>query len=823
MGGRFAQIALGACLVTCHGLSAQPVPAGGEFGVNVVTAGLQNQPAVARAEDGRFVVVWNAVTAAGGDADGPTIRGRIYSAAGVPGSEFQVNSHFTGQQLAPAVAMQPDGGFVVAWTSDDSPGSDPDFAIVGRRFLPGGLPAGPDFQVNSYTTGNQYFVDLASDPDGRFVAAWASNGSPGSDVSGTPSVQARAFFGDAAPRGAQFQVNVLTTGVQTSPSVAAGTNGDFVVVWESDVSNGGDTSGRSIQARRFRADGSALDAGEQQVNFATAGQQQISDVAADGRGGFVVAWGSDLSAVFARRFGASGSPLDVGDVALNTAPATVHAGPSVSADAAGNFFVAWQVSDATIGSDTDDEAVFARRFTAGGTPVDAAEFVVNTFTTGGQYLPAVAADLGGDAVVVWTSQDGQDGDAEGVYAQRYRRPTILVTTTDGGLGVAGCSLREAMFAAQAPSNPWGCAVANGGAVIELVAGSTIDLSQIETGDTDTATATVTTPVTLRGQGSTVRRAPALACPGAPEFRLFEVGPGGHLLLEDLTLSGGCLASAGSGGNLSAFNSAIALERTVVAAGESEFGGGGLATSDAALRISRSTVRDNFDPLLGGGLLNSGAASRTRILDSTLSGNESLLGGGAWLQGWTSIRNSTFSGNFATVRGGGLVLSSSEPVLLDFVTVTGNESPLGAGISFGAVARVRNSLVGDNIGADCHLSAGSVTGLGINLDTDGSCDVLAPGSFFTAPTLGLGPLAANGGPTETHLPLAESFASDNASDCLRHDGGSTLAFDQRGLRRSGDDDDDLAAECDLGAVEGQRLFGDGFGTGSANRWSASVPP
>src|SRR4051812_34951113 len=47
-----------------------------------------------------------------------------------------------------------------------------------------------------------------------------------------------------------------------------------------------------------------------------------------------------------------------------------------------------------------------------------AQFRVNTFTTGDQFAPAVAADAAGDFVVVWAS-DGQDGSNSGVYAQRY--------------------------------------------------------------------------------------------------------------------------------------------------------------------------------------------------------------------------------------------------------------------------------------------------------------------------------------------------------------------------------------------------------------------
>lgn len=42
-----------------------------------------------------------------------------------------------------------------------------------------------------------------------------------------------------------------TTSDQRFPAVAADAEGNFVVAWQSFGSSGGDSSGRSIQARRF--------------------------------------------------------------------------------------------------------------------------------------------------------------------------------------------------------------------------------------------------------------------------------------------------------------------------------------------------------------------------------------------------------------------------------------------------------------------------------------------------------------------------------------------------------------------------------------------
>jgi hypothetical protein len=46
------------------------------------------------------------------------------------------------------------------------------------------------------------------------------------------------------------------------------------------------------------------------------------------------------------------------------------------------------------------------------------EFRINTYTTGGQILSAVASDSSGNFVVVWESYI-QDGSDWGVFGQRY--------------------------------------------------------------------------------------------------------------------------------------------------------------------------------------------------------------------------------------------------------------------------------------------------------------------------------------------------------------------------------------------------------------------
>src|SRR5688500_10836367 len=67
--------------------------------------------------------------------------------------------------------------------------------------------------------------------------------------------------------------------------------------------------------------------------------------------------------------------------------------PSVAADAAGNFVVVWD----SLAQDGDGRGVFARFHDASGAPLGA-EFRVNSWTTGNQQTPRIAATASGEFV-----------------------------------------------------------------------------------------------------------------------------------------------------------------------------------------------------------------------------------------------------------------------------------------------------------------------------------------------------------------------------------------------------------------------------------------
>ena len=92
------------------------------------------------------------------------------------GAEIQVNTYTTGNQGTFNQPVTPDGagGFIVAWSSEGSSGTDTSsFSIRGQRFDGAGLPVGGEFQVNTFTTGDQRQAAVAPLGSGRFASSGA--------------------------------------------------------------------------------------------------------------------------------------------------------------------------------------------------------------------------------------------------------------------------------------------------------------------------------------------------------------------------------------------------------------------------------------------------------------------------------------------------------------------------------------------------------------------------------------------------------------------------------------------------------------------------
>ena len=177
--------------------------------------------------------------------------------------EMLVNTYTIGNQTSPSIAMDASGDFVVVWASQ---GQDPDgsWGIYGQRFNSVGQKVGGEFRVNSNYTNDQVAPAVAMDDFGNFVVVWATDGQSYSYFN---DIHAQRFDADGQMVGSEFRVNSQnipgTSATPSSndldPSVALSDNGTFVVTWDA-VTNqqNGVVLDTVVMARGFDANGNPL-------------------------------------------------------------------------------------------------------------------------------------------------------------------------------------------------------------------------------------------------------------------------------------------------------------------------------------------------------------------------------------------------------------------------------------------------------------------------------------------------------------------------------------------------------------------------------------
>ncbi len=160
--------------------------------------------------------------------------------------EFIVNTYTDNNQFAPSVTSLSDGGFVATWTSDVQDGSD--YGIYGQRYNSDGTMSGAEFQINTYTNGNQWAQSTTGLSSGGFIVTWMSHGQDGNQN----GIYGQLYNADGTLSGTEFQVNSYIDGSQSYPFITSLSDGGFVVAW---MSHGQDGSQNGIYGQRYNADG----------------------------------------------------------------------------------------------------------------------------------------------------------------------------------------------------------------------------------------------------------------------------------------------------------------------------------------------------------------------------------------------------------------------------------------------------------------------------------------------------------------------------------------------------------------------------------------
>ena len=406
-------------------------PLGSEFAVSQGSGDLRSQPSITALADGGFVVVWDA------SSDGDGIHARRFDSDGNPmGGEIKVDTE-SGLQWHAAVTALPDGGFTVAWNSDDS--------TDARIFDQFGFPVGDQFQIGA--TDSQGYPEVATLSNGNLVVSWLANGETTSrllDSSGNPvgaqfdgggalaalsgggfvSVEttnspvltAQRYDDSGNPIGSAFQPNTDVNTEKNYPAIVALAGGGFVIGWETSEQDG---SARGVFAQQYDITGET--SGETTVEGIATGEVLTGT---DGDDTLIGGDGNDTI-----MGGAGDDVIDGGDGFDTAIFAGDMAGYTISVDGAGTITVTDEdpATDGDDGSDTlaDIETITFKDGSIGVLSAD----------DGGQLMPEGAPVLVGNAdmpngmqksvatltdagyVVVWYSE--VPGDQQEVFGQRY--------------------------------------------------------------------------------------------------------------------------------------------------------------------------------------------------------------------------------------------------------------------------------------------------------------------------------------------------------------------------------------------------------------------
>ena len=207
---------------------------------------------------------------------------------------------------------------------------------------------------------------------------------------------------------------------------------------------------------------------------------------------------------------------------------------------------------------------------------------------------------------------------------------------------------------------------------------------------------ITSTIIISGNGYTIQRS------SASTFRIFLVN-GGHLTVNDATLTNGNASGGGAGGALYVQNGGTAVLNSVTITNNVASGAGGgifMFGTGNSLTLNDSIVAHNSAGDNGGGLWVSGSGSNVTIERSTIMSNTAgASGGGAWFGITTSdINRSTIAGNTANGGNGGGI-RSVDTLTLTNSTVSGNISnnsvlteSLGGGLLNEGTMTVNNSTI-----------------------------------------------------------------------------------------------------------------------------------
>jgi len=367
-------------------LVASAATAGDDFQVNTTTAGNQHYVDVAMDDDGGFLIAWTSNPI----WQHASILGKRYDSDGnLVSGEYTIADAVAGeQQRAPQLCHRDVGGWVVIWYNQNIyplPEVEPVLreGVFARFLAEDGTPASATFQVSSAIPSRQggSGLDIGCLPGGGFFAAWSSSDQDGSYY----GVFGRYVDGAGNLVGAEIPINTDTVGDQGNfgpVRVASSPAGKVVVMWSSNCP---------------WYIGSAA-----------------CPIEPDGSG----------SSAQARLFDASHTPGPEFRINTTTIGSQGNYALGAAFDDDEGFMIVFSNGDTDLSLCNDSAPcsdLSAQRYDATGAPVGA-EMLVNSFIRGDQIHADIVYDGAGGYLVVWEHRAPYTDDSISALAGRHFGP-----------------------------------------------------------------------------------------------------------------------------------------------------------------------------------------------------------------------------------------------------------------------------------------------------------------------------------------------------------------------------------------------------------------
>jgi hypothetical protein len=328
---------------------------GSSFRVNVQGTNDQENPRVALLPGGGAVFVWQG----GVEGLNQHIYARFLSAAGtwLTTTDVLVNTFTNNFQQNPAVATLTNGNVIIVWASFDEVSSNSMQDVYCRIFSPAGAPLTNEFLINQTTAYNQRTPTVAALANGGFVVAWVSEQertaapNPGAGsfsvtmtnaaTAPTPSVDvyARLYDGGGNAQGGEFLVNADFNPC-ANPDVAAGSDGGFMVTWDARDMTSPLGNGLDIYACSFNSVGAVFGT-VLRVNSYIYGDQYAPRIACVGTD-YLIVWASltPQQGVYGQFLRSNGSTVG-SQIQVNGSLAVKNIQPVIASDGVSQFLAVW--------------------------------------------------------------------------------------------------------------------------------------------------------------------------------------------------------------------------------------------------------------------------------------------------------------------------------------------------------------------------------------------------------------------------------------------------------------------------------------------------